>query len=183
MTRNINDRDDGTVEYRGFAFPAAEVVPPDHLWYQMDFGGESTWDLRREGMLYAARAVGLGSVKSSVTHSGSVDGILYASAEATVEVDGDEYRAVGGADETSQQVRDPEHTFTVAETRAIKRAIRMAVPVVPADQDRVADDGDIGAGPTPTNKPDDAPDAPPSEWDGPESAPDDGGADGDDLDW
>lgn len=176
--------DNSAHEYRGFRFPNEEACPPDHLWYQMDFAGTETWDLTREGMLHAAREVGLESVQSCVAEAGTVDGILYASAEAEVVVGGLTFTAVGGADETSQQVRDPEHVFTVAETRAIKRAIRMAVPIVPIEQERVENDS-----PTPTNKPDDAPDAPPSEWDDAGSSeelvasdPQTAGSDGD-LDW
>jgi hypothetical protein len=154
---------------RGLVFPSEDHIPEEHYWYRMDFGDDTQWDLTSEGCLQAAREAGLVSVQSRVEDSGTSDGLLYATASATLKFDdGAEWTAVSGADETSQQVRDPEHVWSVAETRAIKRAVKRAVPIRPADVSRDPDASspaeDDDSTPTPTNKPDDAPDDPPSEW-------------------
>jgi hypothetical protein len=157
---------------KGWYYPD-EVEIPEESWYRMDFGGRVVHDLDKEGHLYVARQRGLQTVKTDIVSSGESEGILYAAARAVVVLDGETYTGIGGADETSDQVRDPEHVFSVAETRAIKRAVKHGVGIRSAD------------GPSPsdqeTQTPPDAPDGvddPPSQWDDdPEPAGETAGSD------
>lgn len=133
-------------EEKGLWFPDGLEIPEDN-WYRIEFGGNVVWDLDREGHVYLARQYGMVSLKSEITSTGTSEGILYAAVEAELEVDPDQtesdlsgpmggssptretYRAVSGADETSQQVRDPEHVWSVAESRAIKRVVKRALGI------------------------------------------------------
>jgi hypothetical protein len=154
-------------EERGWLFPEGLEIPDQH-WYQIDFGGDVMHDLDREGHLFLAEQCGLESMQTDIAAHGSDDGVLYACATAEARFDdGDVWKAVGGADAASQQVRDPEHTFSVAATRAIKRVVKNALGIRSAESPDV-ETPDEGRS-VPSNAPDDV-DAPPSEWDGPESS-------------
>jgi len=117
---------------KGWLFPSGLDIPEQH-WYRIDFGGDVMHDLDREGHVYLARQYGMVALNSEVTASGTNDGIHHAAVEATLEVSRDggveAYTAIGGADTASQQVRDPEHVFSVAESRAVKRAVKRALGI------------------------------------------------------
>lgn len=120
-------------EINGWLFPD-DVEPPDQSWYRMSFGDREVWDMDKHGHVEVARQVGLDSIETNIADSDTdSDGVRYAAVEATVSLNGETFAAVGGADSTSQQVRDPEHVWSVAETRALKRAIKRAVGIRPAD--------------------------------------------------
>ncbi len=127
---------------KGWLFPPELDIPEQH-WYRIDFGGDVMHDLDREGHVYLARQYGMIGLNSEVAASGTNDGIHHAAAEATLEVvrDGDveTYTAIGGADTASQQVRDPEHVFSVAESRAVKRAVKRALGIRSAESEVSSD--------------------------------------------
>jgi hypothetical protein len=131
-----------TQTQKGWIFPAGLEIPEQH-WYRIDFGGDVMHDLNREGHVYLARQHGMIGLNSEVAASGTMDGIHHAAVEATLEVvrDGDveTYTAIGGADTASQQVRDPEHVFSVAESRAVKRAVKRALGIRSAEADVSSD--------------------------------------------
>ncbi len=133
-------------EKRGWLFPGGLDLPENN-WYRMEFGDTVAWDIDREGHEYMARQSGATSLTSNVVSTGTAEGVLYAAVEAelTLELDGEEqtYRAVSGADATSQQVRDPEHVWSVAESRAVKRVVKRALGIRSTEQTR--EDGAVGA--------------------------------------
>lgn len=169
-------------EYRGWLFPSDAEIPPEQHWYQIEFsGGTTIWDMNREGHLYLARQFGLEAIESEVAATGDSEGLLYASVTAALTLDGKRFEAVGGADESSQQVRDPEHVWSVAETRAIKRAVKRAVGVRDADTSTTDDHEEqvSRSGGVPSNAPESV-DSPPSEWDGGDDTDDTDDGDSDD---
>lgn len=158
----------------GWVFPMGpDIDIPDQHWYKIDFGGNVQHDLDREGHLYLARQCGLESAETTVTHTGADDGVLFAAAETTLTFeDGTTWTAVGGADASSNQVRDPEHVWSVAGTRSVKRAVKRALGIRsegPSPTDHETESGSVT-----DNAPEDV-DDPPSEWEASES--------GGDLDW
>jgi len=137
-------------EEKGWLFPE-NVEIPDQSWYRMDFGDTVRWDLDRAGHEELARQSGMYALESEITQTGEADGVLYAAVEAVIRMEYDDtsetYRAVAGADVASQQVRDPEHVWSVAESRAIKRAVKRALGIRPAETDVDPDTGpDSGRG-------------------------------------
>jgi hypothetical protein len=124
-------------EVRGLLIPD-HIEVPDANWYRMEFGDSVTWDIDRPGHEYMARQHGMDSLESSVAGTGTADGVLYATVEAelvvTREGKTETYCAVSGADATSQQVRDPEHVWSVAESRAVKRVVKRALGIRGANQ-------------------------------------------------
>jgi len=160
MTREIN----------GWLFPDGVEVP-EGSWYRISFGDREVWDMDKHGHMEVARQVGLTDVKTSVDESGSDHGgdVRYAAVTAKVIVDGDIYQAVGGADTMSDQVRSPEHVWSVAETRGLKRAIKRAVGIRPAGEADTESDYDEFGHPTEDPQPaTETPDPP---------------AEDDDIDW
>ena len=131
-----------TQTQKGWIFPGDVEVPEQH-WYRIDFGGDVMHDLDREGHVYLARQRGMIGLNSEVAASGTNDGIHHAAIESTLEIveggDVETYTAIGGADTASQQVRDPEHVFSVAESRAIKRAVKRALGIRSAQSEVTSD--------------------------------------------
>lgn len=131
-----------TQTQKGWIFPADVEIPEQH-WYRIDFGGDVMHDLEREGHEYLARQCGMIGLNSEVAASGTMDGIHHAAVEATLELarDGEieTYTAIGGADTASQQVRDPEHVFSVAESRAVKRVVKRALGIRSAESEVSSD--------------------------------------------
>jgi len=153
---------EGTRTVRGWVVPEGVDIPDQH-WYKIDFGGNVQHDLDREGHLHLARQCGLIDSDTRITDTGSDDGVMYAVAQTTLAfADGTEWSAVGGADAASNQVREPEHVWSVAGTRSVKRAVKRALGIRSA-----------GEGPSPvdqeassvTENAPDGVDDPPSEWD------------------
>jgi|APHM01.1.fsa_nt_gi hypothetical protein len=129
-------------EKKGLLFPE-NVDVPEQSWYRIDFGGNVVWDLDREGHEHLARQQGMVRLESEVVATGTYEGVLYASVRAELELAEPQHKnttktfaAVSGADETSQQVRSPEHVWSVAESRAIKRVVKRALGVRDSNQDR-----------------------------------------------
>jgi len=127
---------------KGWLFPS-EVDIPEESWYRMDFGGSAQWDLDREGHEEIARQYGMIGLNSELVGHGINDGILYATAESCIEIvrDGDveTHTAVSGADTASQQVREPDYVFSVAESRAIKKVVKRALGVRSAESEVSSD--------------------------------------------
>jgi len=123
------------IEKKGLLFPE-NVDIPEQSWYRIDFGDSVVWDLDREGYEYLAEQRGMTRLESEVVATGTYEGVLYASVRAELEIPRPNHKsetrafaAVSGADETSQQVRDPEHVWSVAESRAIKRVVKRALGI------------------------------------------------------
>lgn len=127
---------------KGWLFPE-EVEIPDQNWYRIDFGGDVQWDIDREGHECLARQVGMESLTSRVAAHGVSDGIVYCMVESTLVIpDGPfagEYTSVQGADTASQQVREPDYVSGVAESRAVKRAVKRALGIRSAKPDVSSD--------------------------------------------
>lgn len=169
-------------EQKGLLFPE-NVDIPEQSWYRIDFGGNTVWDLDREGYEYLARQRGMDRLESEVVATGAREGVLYASVRAELELpkpqhknETETYAAVSGADETSQQVRDPEHVWSVAESRAIKRVVKRALGVRDAEQTREPDTSETVQDPEPAAGSDDGDDNSASVYPDPEN-------NDDDLDW
>lgn len=145
------------VEIKGWLFPA-DLNIPEQNWYRMEFGDSVAWDLDREGHEYLARQYGMVSLESHVATTGESGEIVYAAAESTLTIetpDGTEtYTAVQGADTASQQVREPDYVWGVAESRAVKRAVKRALGIRSADESREPDTAPAGD-PEPASPPDD----------------------------
>lgn len=152
------------VENRGLRFPAHLDVP-DQAWYQIDFGGTSEWDLTGDGYQHLAHQAGIDGIETTIVDSGhDDDGIRYAAARAVViiEPEADDspgedspqrFTAVAGADEASNQVREPDYVWSVAETRALKRAVKRALNI----HDAEPPDPSVGDGSPPAADPDELP--------------------------
>jgi hypothetical protein len=145
------------IEEKGLLFPE-NVDIPEQSWYRIDFGDNVVWDLDREGHEYLAEQRGMIRLESEVVATGTYEGVLYASVRAELEIPRPNHKnetrtfaAVSGADETSQQVRDPEHVWSVAESRAIKRVVKRALGIRDAEQTR--DPEAAGSDDTPVEDP------------------------------
>jgi hypothetical protein len=133
--------DDYFVE-RGWRFPAS-VDPPEETWYSYPIGDNRIEDQKWEGHVDMAHQFADDSVEfeSELMDAGfDPDGIQYAFARAAVVIDGERFEALQGADETTNQVRDPEYVLAVAESRALKRAVKKGLNIIPADEDTAAAD-------------------------------------------
>lgn len=127
---------------KGWLFPASVEIPEQN-WYRIDFGGDVQWDIDREGHESLARQVGMESLTSEVAAHGVTDGIVYCMVESTLVIpDGPfagEYTSIQGADTASQQVREPDYVSGVAESRAVKRAVKRALGIRSAESDVSSD--------------------------------------------
>lgn len=125
----------------GWLFPEGVPLPEDEAWFRMKFG-ETTihgWSWRGHVHQLHAADVDFESIRTHIVDSGQTEGgILYAAAKTTIALDGTVFSAVSGADETSQQVNDPEHVWSVAESRSVKRAVQKALDIRPTDQETMA---------------------------------------------
>lgn len=161
--------DDTDTFKRGWLFPEGVPAPDDGAaWYRMSFGDTEKWDLNWNAHVHLAHECGLDSIKTEVADSGvDAEGIRYAAVKTTLVVDGRVFESMAGADETSQQVRDPEHVWSVAESRSVKRCVKKALDIRPHDE-VTAESEDPDARGTPESAvPDSAPndiDSMPSEW-------------------
>lgn len=148
----------------GWVFPAGVPTPPDHAWHRFPVGDKTVWGFDWNHHVEIAREAGLEGIDAEVQTAGAVDGLLYAGVRVEVTVDGETYACVHGADAASNQVRDDDMVFAVAESRATKRAVKKALGVVPADEDTSgASDSTTDTSDVPDNAPDDVDDYP-SNW-------------------
>jgi hypothetical protein len=162
----------------GWSFPADLETPPPEQWFEIDFGGgPSVNDMTRDGHLQLLRQRDLDSMETDIVATGEdSDGVLWAAAKATVVVDGETWSAIGSADVTSNQVRDPEYLWSVAASRAIKRAAKHSLGIWSAGEDTApAADPEVKGSSSPTPPPDSPVDKPPSEWDDPSEGQDESG--------
>lgn len=122
--------------FKGREYPEG-VEPLEAHTYRYDIGGNTVEDLGWQGHMKIAHEHGMTSRHIDVLDSGTDDdGILYAVVKATVVIDGDQqFEAIQAADETTNQVRDPEYVWAVASSRAFKRAVKMALNVYPVDEE------------------------------------------------
>lgn len=122
--------------FKGREYPD-DVEPLEGHTYRYDIGGNTVEDLGWQGHMKIAHEAGMTSRHIEVLDSGTDDdGILYAVVKATVVIDGDQrFEAIQAADETTNQVRDPEYVWAVASSRAFKRAVKMALNVYPVDEE------------------------------------------------
>lgn len=119
-------------EINGWLFPD-DLDVDESDFYRMKFGDTERYDLDWNSHVDLAHQRGLEQVDARIHDSGvDGDGVRYAAVRAEVVVEGEAFAALGGADETSQQVRDPEHVWSVAESRALKRAVKKALNIRPA---------------------------------------------------
>lgn len=131
-----------TDEVNGWLFPD-DVEVPSEPWFRIPFGDDDeVRDMSWHGHVDVAHQQGIDQLQTEVADSGiDDDGIRYAAVKASVVIDGTRYESLAGADEASRQVRDPEHVWSVAESRAVKRAVKKALNIRPAsDSAAKADD-------------------------------------------
>lgn len=128
--------DDEPVETRGWRFPADLEVPGDDQWYRIKFGDNVVKGFSWPAHVDLLHQRDVRSIETEVVDSGfSPDGIQYAAVKATVVMDdGHSFSSLQAADETTNQVRDPEYVWSVAESRALKRAVKKALNIVPVDE-------------------------------------------------
>lgn len=121
--------------FKGREYPD-DVEPVEAHTYRYKIGGNTVEDLGWQGHMKIAHEAGMTSRQIDVLDSGTdADGIRYAVVKATVVLNGDErFEAIQAADETTNQVRDPEYVWAVASSRAFKRAVKMALNVYPVDE-------------------------------------------------
>lgn len=120
-------------ELKGWRFPDT-VEPKEEWFFRMKFSGRGeVYDLDVDGCvdLVHMADVNFDGLDVEIVDSGvDDDGIRYAAAKATVTIDGKAYSWIGSADATSQQVKNPEFLWSVATSRAFKRAVKMAFGLV-----------------------------------------------------
>lgn len=130
-----------------YSFPSA-VEPKDELVYKIPFGSDEVEDLKWEGYVDVAHQLGAREIRSNLVDSGVNDGIQYAVVKTTVVTeDGNEFSKFGSADETTNQVRDPEFVWVVAESRSVKRAVKTAYNIYPTDKSASDEPGFDETGP------------------------------------
>lgn len=176
---------DETQTVKGWLFPEGIDVP-EEPWYRFTLGDTTVEDMNWSGHIDVAHQVGLDQLDTEVVASGVVDGLLYAAVKVTAVIDGQRFSSIGGADVASNQVKDPEHVFSVAESRAIKRAVKRALNIRAADEvtARAADEEGGSSGYDQYGHPKDDPASDVETEPTPEPPePPSADADGDDLDW
>lgn len=136
--------------FKGRQYPEG-VEPLEAHTYRYQIGGNTVEDLGWQGHMKIAHEHGMTSREIDVLDSGvDADGIRYAVVKATVVIDGDKrFDAIQAADETTNQVRDPEYVWAVASSRAFKRAVKMALNVYPEDESVDQERHRAEAGPSP----------------------------------
>lgn len=127
--------DDERVQVGDYSFPpGAEVL--EHLAYTIPYGDDETEDIKWEGYVDVAHGLGVESIETEIIDSGVLNDVQFAVAKVTVKTDGgNTYSAVQAADETTNQVRQPEFVWSVAESRALKRAVKKAFNIYPTSKD------------------------------------------------
>lgn len=154
------------IEKNGWLFPEGVAPPADHHWHRFQIADKTIHGFDWQGHLELAREYGdegIERLDSECVASGTTEAGLYAAVRVTIVVNGDSFSAVHGAEWASDQVRDPDMVWAVAESRATKRVVKKALGLRPADSDTSeASDSTVGDG-VPDQAPDDV-DSMPSEW-------------------
>jgi hypothetical protein len=135
--------------FKGREYPE-DTDPLEAHTYRYQIGGNTVEDLGWQGHMKIAHEAGMTSREIEVLDSGTDDnGILYAVVKATVVIDGEKrFDAIQAADETTNQVRDPEYVWAVASSRAFKRAVKMALNIYPVDEEVDAERHRAESGPS-----------------------------------
>lgn len=127
--------DDRDLEQHGDYLWPVEANVNEDLLYTIPFGSSEVEDLGWAGHVDVAHNLGVEKIDTEVVSDGYnvADGVDYAAVRATVvREDGRVFRSLQAADETTNQVRDHEFVWAVAESRALKRAVKKAYNIVPA---------------------------------------------------
>lgn len=139
--------DDRDLEQHGdYLFPK-EANVNDDLLYTIPFGSSEVEDLKWEGYVDVAHQMGVEEIDTEVVSDGynSENGVDYAAVRVTVvREDGRAFSSLQAADTTTNQVRDPEFVWAVAESRALKRAVKKAYNIIPVTK-AASDEPDIDA--------------------------------------
>lgn len=112
---------------KGWQFPEGVDVPEEDYWIRRKMGGSEVWIMGKEVCQAVAHQAGLVSVDSRVVATGAdQDGIPYAAVRTSVTIDGEEFSALGSTDAPANSLED---MVSTAETRAFKRAVKMALDI------------------------------------------------------
>lgn len=129
---------------KGWQFPDGVNVPEEDYWIRRKMGGSEVWIMGKEVCQAVAHQAGLTSVDSRVVATGAdQDGIPYAAVRTKVAIDGEQFSALGSTDAPANSLED---MVSTAETRAFKRAVKMALDIrrVGSTEDPDANGGDSG---------------------------------------
>lgn len=123
------------VKAGNYVFPE-EADPNEDLLYSYEIGSNEVHDLGWEGYVDVAHQLGVESIRTEEVASGVHDGLLYAVMKATVvKGGGNVFESVQAADAATNQVKEPTFVWAVAESRALKRAVKKAYNIYPDDSD------------------------------------------------
>lgn len=112
---------------KGWQFPDGVDVPEEDYWIRRKMGGSKVWIMGKEVCQAVAHEAGLESVDSRVVATGAdQDGIPYAAVRTKVVIDGEQFGALGSTDAPANSLED---MVSTAETRAFKRAVKMALDI------------------------------------------------------
>lgn len=110
----------------GWRFPAGVDVPDD-TWSRGKAGGDEFYIFHWAGFVDVARQSGLEDVDVDVVATGAdQEDIPYVAVRASVTIDGERFSAIGSADAPANSLEDMAST---AQSRALKRAIRIALGI------------------------------------------------------
>lgn len=130
----------------GWQFPDGVDVPEEDYWIRREMGGSEVWIMGKEVCQAVAHDAGLETVDTAVAATGADhDGIPYAAVRVEVVIDGRRTAAIGSTDAPANSLED---MVSTAETRAFKRAVKLALDVrrvdTTEDPDANADASDSG---------------------------------------
>lgn len=144
----------------GWTFPDDVDVPED-CWSKAKAGGDEFHIFGWQGYVSVAHQCSLEGTDCEIVADGvDADGIPWLAAKATVKINGDSYSAIGSIDAPANSLEDMGST---AQTRALKRAIRLALDIrrhgEPPDEPRTSGSTSSSGSNIPSGI-----DNPPSEW-------------------
>lgn len=115
---------------RGWRFPA-DIDVPEEGWFRYRAGKGHVEGLSWQAYAYMARQRGLESMRSELIEDGVSEDIRHATVKVTLEFPDETIESFGAVDETLNQVNSVGYVTSVAESRAIKRAVIKALGIVP----------------------------------------------------